>query len=951
GEEELRSRTTIVGIKGLYGVTTAWVIMNGDAPASITSVSDSAEAAIPPKTTKQKIARRNELKAKSTLLLVILYGHLLKFHGIKDAKTLWEEIKTSQLEIHGEVILQKDRNLKLLRSLPSAWNTHTLIMRNKSNLDTLSMDDLYNNLKVYEAKIKGQSNSNSSSSSNSQNVAFVSLDNTSSTNEAVNTAHDLDNEDLEQIDTDDLEEMDLKWQVAMLTMRVKRFIKKTGRNLNFNGKETIGFDKTKVECYNFHNRGHFAREYRAPRSQRNKNRDITRKVIPVETLAKALVVTDKMGCDWSYQSEEGPTNFALMAFSSSGSSSSDTEREILNKANLEIIAYQLGLESIKARIVIHHNNEAVFEEDIAFLKYGVKVRDNSITELKNQLKESLKEKDDLKLKLEKFETSFKNLTNLINSQISPKDKNGLDYDSQLNERHLNNKSDVFESAYDSSVNESEEDNNQPNDRYKAGEGYHEVPSPYTGNFMPPRPNLFFARLDDSIFKSAISETVTSIYETETSASKTSKESMEKLKSVRPSAPIIEYWEFDSDDYCEIRPLIEKNKPRIPKINDLKETINTAKINNVTTAGPKALVSVVQGSKENVVKSSACWIWRPTGNVIDYISKERSRDFYSGCSRHMTGNKSFLTDYQEFDGRFVAFRGSPKEEFFFGEMGVYVKRVYDTKERQERPSRKFEGKADEGFLVGYSVNSKALREKASDHEYILLPFMPSPSPLTLSIQSSNDKDADEAPGKEDEGVSKESGIDNHEMFNSSTQDVNTAEQSNNTSNTNINTGSLNINIVGSNDPSMPSLEESDIFDDVYDDREVGADADTNNLELSTIMDVNSAFLYGIIEEEVYVYQPPGFEDPYFPNKVYKVEKALYGLHQALRAWYETLSTYLLENRFKKDDAQEILNEFYRGTHFLLRITGLWYPKDSPFLLKFFSDSDYAGASLERKSTTR
>ncbi|GKC19419.1 ribonuclease H-like domain-containing protein, partial [Tanacetum coccineum] len=70
----------------------------------------------------------------------------------------------------------------------------------------------------------------------------------------------LDNEDLEQIDTDDLEEMDLKWQVAMLTMRVKRFLKKTGRNLNFNGKEIFGFDKTKVECYNCHKRGHFARE-------------------------------------------------------------------------------------------------------------------------------------------------------------------------------------------------------------------------------------------------------------------------------------------------------------------------------------------------------------------------------------------------------------------------------------------------------------------------------------------------------------------------------------------------------------------------------------------------------------------------------------------------------------------------------------------------------------------
>ncbi|GKF85411.1 hypothetical protein Tco_0253238 [Tanacetum coccineum] len=143
------------------------------------------------------------------------------------------------MEFHGEVIFQEDANLKLLRSLPSAWNNIALIMRNKTDLDTFSIDDLYNNLKVYEAEIKGQS----SLSLNSQNAAFISLENTSSTNEAVNTAHEvstassqgqassltyaddamfsffanqsnstqLDNEYLEQIDTDDLEEMDLKW--------------------------------------------------------------------------------------------------------------------------------------------------------------------------------------------------------------------------------------------------------------------------------------------------------------------------------------------------------------------------------------------------------------------------------------------------------------------------------------------------------------------------------------------------------------------------------------------------------------------------------------------------------------------------------------------------------------------------------------------------------------------
>ncbi|GJS76127.1 retrovirus-related pol polyprotein from transposon TNT 1-94, partial [Tanacetum coccineum] len=162
-----------------------------------------------------------------------------------------------------------------------------------------------------------------------------------------------------------------------------------------------------------------------------------------------------------------------------------------------------------------------------------------------------------------------------------------------------------------------------------------------------------------------------------------------------------------------------------------------------------------------------------------------------------------------------------------------------------------------------------------------------------------------------------------------------------------------------------------------------------------MDVKSAFLYRNIKEEVYVCQPLGFEDPDFSDRVYKVEKALYGLHQAPRAWYETLSTYLLDNGFqrgkidktlfikrhkvkqKEDDifisqdkyvaenlrnlacARYQVNPKVLHLHAVKRIfrylksqpkLGLWYPKDSPFDLVAYTDSDYAEASLDRKSTT-
>nr|GEU51706.1 ribonuclease H-like domain-containing protein [Tanacetum cinerariifolium] len=89
--------------------------------------------------------------------------------------------------------------------------------------------------------------------------------------------------------------MDLKWQVAMITMRVKKFMKKTGRNLNFNGKERFGFDKTRVECYNCYIRGHFSRECHVPRNQGNRSGDNERRVVPVETPASALVVQDGLG--------------------------------------------------------------------------------------------------------------------------------------------------------------------------------------------------------------------------------------------------------------------------------------------------------------------------------------------------------------------------------------------------------------------------------------------------------------------------------------------------------------------------------------------------------------------------------------------------------------------------------------------------------------------------------
>nr|GEZ67648.1 hypothetical protein [Tanacetum cinerariifolium] len=266
-----------------------------------------------------------------------MVGRLLKFNSIKDAKKLLEAIEKR----FGRNVATKKTQRNLLKqqfenftALCSEMLDQTFDMlqklRNKVDLDTVSMDDLYNNLMVYELKVKGMS----SSSSSTQNMAFMSSsnNNTSSTNGVVNTAqavnidHEVSTASTQVNDTystnidnlNDMEKMDLRCQMAMLTIRARRFLKKTRRKHIVNGNMTIGFDKSNVECYNYHKRGHFARECRASTNQDNKYKENSKRSVPVKTsTSTGLVSCDSLGgYDWSDQVEER-LNYTLMAFSSS----------------------------------------------------------------------------------------------------------------------------------------------------------------------------------------------------------------------------------------------------------------------------------------------------------------------------------------------------------------------------------------------------------------------------------------------------------------------------------------------------------------------------------------------------------------------------------------------------------------------------------------------------------
>ncbi|GJS72242.1 ribonuclease H-like domain-containing protein [Tanacetum coccineum] len=202
------------------------------------------------------------------------------------------------------------------------------------------MDDLYNNLKIYKTEVKGSLSSNQ----NSQNVAFVSFNNSGSSKQAYGS--NSTNTDIE---------MDLKWQMAMLTMRARRFLNKTGRKINANGSETIGFNKSKVECYNYHKKGHFARECRAPRE--NKNREPVRRNVIVETTeTKALVAQDGLGSS-SSDSEVSTCSKACLKSYETLKEHYDNLTKDFNKSLLNVGAYKVGLESVEARLDMYKKNE------------------------------------------------------------------------------------------------------------------------------------------------------------------------------------------------------------------------------------------------------------------------------------------------------------------------------------------------------------------------------------------------------------------------------------------------------------------------------------------------------------------------------------------------------------------------------------------------------------------
>ncbi|GJV81665.1 putative reverse transcriptase domain-containing protein, partial [Tanacetum coccineum] len=470
----------------------------------------------------------------------------------------------------------------------------------------------------------------------------------------------LDNEDLQQIHPDDLEEMDLRWQMAMLTMRARRFLKNTRRKFSMNSTETIGFDKSKVECYNCHTRGHFSRECRAPRNQENRNKENTRRVVPVgepQLLMLGVFSNSEVSTD-SNCSSSCLENVKILK---------EQNKQLLKDlrtSKLNTIAYKTSLESVEARLLVYKKNESVYEEDIKVLKCL---------------------------------------------------------------------------------------------------GYNVVSPPYTGNFMPPKPDLSFSGLEEFTSEPIVIKPVA-----ENSKAKASEAKIEK-KTFKPSFAKIEF----------VKPKQQEKTAR--------KTVNHVEQNRQNIHTPRGNQRNWNNMMSQRLGSKSTNGFTDQG-VID-----------SGCSRHMTGNMSYLTDYEG--------------------------------DRRKDRSLRQVSKADEGFFVGYSINSKAFRVFNSRTRIV---------EENLHVQFRNQSNGNAGTKESDDVVSPVLGFKLNDEGKKVDEDSRNSEgidqeKEDNVNNTN-NVKDANINEVNAicgktsielpDDPNMPPLEDI-VYSDDYED--VNAEADMNNLD--------------------------------------------------------------------------------------------------------------------------
>ncbi|GJT34184.1 ribonuclease H-like domain-containing protein [Tanacetum coccineum] len=577
------------------------VIQKGNGPVSVSIDTNKVIKVLPPKTAKEILARKRERKARATLLMALPKDHLAKFHKMIDAKEMRDAIKSrfggndESKKMQKYILRQQFEGFSVSNSegLHKGYDRfQSLLSQLKIHGAGVSTEDANQKfLRVFESDVKGSTGSSSSA----QNVAFVSSESTSSTNDvsiaygvSTSSGYNSQRENSSSY-TDEL--------------ILKKFYKKTGRRLQFDAKEPVGFDKTKVECFNYHKIGHFARECRSKGNQESRRRDAGNTGYKAKDNGrrpgkqeepKALVTLDGEGVDWTGHAEDEQENFALMAYSNSGSDTEvtscskecvesyaklkklyDEQREQLGDASIEIQAYTQALKKVEAQLVTHQKNQLWYEEKIRFMKIDLDDKIDMLTYHKKLLAEAVKEMEELKTKLVNFQSSSKCLSKLLNSQMSNRDKSGLGYGDQVHNGVLSYENEVFQSVFNSRSSDVED--SPVHDRFANIEGMHAVPPPMTGNYMPSRPDR---EVDDSIAKTLESVPEPVVIEPK----------VVSQPKVWSDAPIIEEYESDMMMTIDSKNLQRNRKTSFAFVNTVqhvKTPRETVKEQNTYSPSPKA----------------------------------------------------------------------------------------------------------------------------------------------------------------------------------------------------------------------------------------------------------------------------------------------------------------------------------------------------------------------------